>query len=137
MPAVWALVLHRFAKFVIEHEAVPEEPAGRVAFPTYDASGVPKAPAQANGQNVEEWAGVLMMVVGFGIDGYLALQKLFFGAELANRPLLLFGAVLMLAGLQIASLGILAELQIRTYHESQGKPIYTVREIIGSPSERS
>jgi glycosyltransferase involved in cell wall biosynthesis len=83
------------------------------------------------------WAGVVMMVVGFGIDGYLALQKLFFGAELANRPLLLFGAVLMLAGLQIASLGILAELQIRTYHESQGKPIYTVREIIGSPSERS
>lgn len=77
------------------------------------------------------WAGVLMMLAGFGIEAYLALQKLLFGAQLANRPLLLFGAVLMLAGLQIASLGILAELQIRTYHESQGKPIYTVREILG------
>jgi glycosyltransferase involved in cell wall biosynthesis len=76
------------------------------------------------------WAGVLMMVSGFGIEGYLAIQKLVFGAQLAGRPLLLFGAVLMLAGLQIASLGILAELQIRTYHESQGKPIYTVREVI-------
>lgn len=76
------------------------------------------------------WAGIAMMLVGFGIDAYLAFQKLFFGAQLANRPLLLFGAVLMLAGLQIASLGILAELQIRTYHESQGKPIYTVREVI-------
>jgi glycosyltransferase involved in cell wall biosynthesis len=76
------------------------------------------------------WAGVLMMVSGVGIEGYLAIQKLVFGAQLAGRPLLLFGAVLMLAGLQIASLGILAELQIRTYHESQGKPIYTVREVI-------
>ncbi len=77
------------------------------------------------------WAGIIMMLVGFGIDAYLAFQKLAFGAQLANRPLLLFGALLMLAGLQIASLGILAELQIRTYHESQGKPIYTVREILG------
>jgi glycosyltransferase involved in cell wall biosynthesis len=76
------------------------------------------------------WAGILMMVTGFGIEAYLAIQKLVFGAQLAGRPLLLFGAVLMLAGLQIASLGILAELQIRTYHESQGKPIYTVREVI-------
>jgi glycosyltransferase involved in cell wall biosynthesis len=76
------------------------------------------------------WAGILMMVTGFGIEAYLAIQKLAFGAQLAGRPLLLFGAVLMLAGLQIASLGILAELQIRTYHESQGKPIYTVREVI-------
>lgn len=83
------------------------------------------------------WAGILMMLVGFGIDAYLAFQKLAFGAQLANRPLLLFGAVLMLAGLQIASLGILAELQIRTYHESQGKPIYTVREIIGSAGPKT
>jgi len=77
------------------------------------------------------WAGVIMLLVGFGIDAYLAFQKLAFGAQLANRPLLLLGAVLMLAGLQIASLGILAELQIRTYHESQNKPIYNVREILG------
>src|SRR3972149_3663729 len=83
------------------------------------------------------WAGVLMMLAGFGIEAYLALQKLLFGAQLANRPLLLFGAVLMLAGLQIASLGILAELQIRTYHESQGKPIYTVREILGGRGRAS
>jgi glycosyltransferase involved in cell wall biosynthesis len=83
------------------------------------------------------WTGVVMMALGFGIDGYLALQKLFFGSQLANRPLLLFGTLLMLAGLQIASLGILAELQIRTYHESQGKPIYTVREIIGSAPRRT
>jgi hypothetical protein len=76
------------------------------------------------------WVGVIMLLVGFGIDAYLAFRKLAFGAQLANRPLLLFGAVLMLAGLQIASLGILAELQIRTYHESQNKPIYTVREIL-------
>ncbi len=83
------------------------------------------------------WAGIIMMLVGFGIDAYLAIQKLAFGAHLANRPLLLFGAVLMLAGLQIASLGILAELQIRTYHESKGKPIYTVREILGETDAKA
>ncbi|MEO5657701.1 MAG: glycosyltransferase family 2 protein, partial [Nitrospiria bacterium] len=78
------------------------------------------------------WAGVLMMWTGLSIDLYLAVQKLAFGVQLANRPLLLFGTVLILAGLQVASLGIFAEIQIRTYHESQGKPIYTVREIIAS-----
>lgn len=78
------------------------------------------------------WVGVVMMLAGFVVDGYLAFQKIAFGIQLANRPLLLFGTLLILAGLQTAGFGILAEIQIRTYHESQGKPIYTVREILGS-----
>jgi glycosyltransferase involved in cell wall biosynthesis len=80
------------------------------------------------------WTGIFLLAVGGIIDGYLAFLKIFTGASLANRPLLLLGTLLILAGLQITSLGILAELQIRTYHESQGRPIYSIREIIGRDS---
>ena len=76
------------------------------------------------------WSGLLLFIMGFFIDGYLAVQKIFFGASLANRPLLLMGTLLILAGLQIFSIGILAEIQIRTYYEAQGKPIYSIREIV-------
>jgi len=72
------------------------------------------------------WSGAIFFIVGLGIDAYLAIQKIFFGASLANRPLLLLGILLILAGLQMFGTGLLAEIQMRTYHESQGKPIYSV-----------
>ncbi len=64
----------------------------------------------------------------FGI--YLTILKLGFGEELADRPLLILVVVLLLAGLQLFSFGLLAELLMRTYHESQERPIYRVREVI-------
>ena len=72
----------------------------------------------------------MLFVTGTVIDGYLAFQKIFYGASLSNRPLLLFGTLLILAGLQLFSMGILAEIQVRTYYESQGKPIYSIRDRI-------
>jgi dolichol-phosphate mannosyltransferase len=71
-----------------------------------------------------------MAVSGLVIDAYLAAQKLFLGVQLANRPLLLFGTLLLLAGLQIFTLGILADMLARIYHESQNRPIYAVKETI-------
>jgi hypothetical protein len=54
---------------------------------------------------------------------------------LANRPLLLLAVLLVLVGFQFVSIGLLGEMLVRTYHESQRKPVYTVREIIsGGPS---
>jgi hypothetical protein len=76
------------------------------------------------------WGGLTLFLFGVCIDSYLALEKIFLGVELGGRPMLLFGTLLILAGLQLFSMGILAEIQVRTYHESQGKPIYTIREII-------
>ncbi len=76
------------------------------------------------------WLGVGMAMLGLTIDGVLAVQKVVWGVQLANRPLLLLGTLLLLAGLQIFTLGILAEMQVRIYHESQGRPIYTVKETI-------
>jgi len=76
------------------------------------------------------WLGVTMAVAGLAIDGYLAAQKLLWGVHLANRPLLLFGTLLVLAGLQIFTLGILADMLARVYHESQNRPIYAVKELV-------
>ncbi len=66
---------------------------------------------------------------GVSILGYLAFIKLFFGEAIAGRPLLLFGALFFLTGLILLSVGLIAELLVRIYHESQGKPIYVVKEM--------
>jgi hypothetical protein len=63
------------------------------------------------------------------ITTYLAYQRLFGYQSLANRPLLLFGILLIFTGVQLITLGLLAEMQARTYHESQDKAIYAIREI--------
>ena len=58
--------------------------------------------------------------------------------SIGNRPLLLFGILLVFTGVQLVTLGLLAELQARTYHESQNKPIYVIREVLEStPVEHS
>ncbi len=49
--------------------------------------------------------------------------------SIGNRPLLLFGILLVFTGVQLVTLGLLAELQVRTYHESQNKPTYVIREM--------
>ena len=49
-------------------------------------------------------------------------------------PLLLLGILLIFTGFQLVTLGLLAELQARTYHESQNKAIYVIREILQTPS---
>ena len=74
--------------------------------------------------------GLLMGAAGAAITGYLGYVRLFGGQGIGDRPLLLLGILLIFAGMQFLTLGLLAELQARTYHESQGKPIYAVREIL-------
>ncbi|MEX0269885.1 glycosyltransferase family 2 protein [Leptolyngbyaceae cyanobacterium UHCC 1019] len=73
--------------------------------------------------------GVLSIFLGTVIGLYLTSLKLSFG-ESINRPLLILVVVLILTGVQLFSFGLLAELLMRTYHESQGRPIYRVREVI-------
>jgi glycosyltransferase involved in cell wall biosynthesis len=75
--------------------------------------------------------GLFSMVLGAILGGYLTFVKLFMGQSIGNRPLLILAVVLLLAGVQLFSFGLLAELLMRTYHESQGKPIYRVREVLG------
>ena len=79
--------------------------------------------------------GLLMGTAGLAITAYLGYLRLFAGQGIGDRPLLLLGILLIFAGMQFLTLGLLAELQARTYHESQDKPIYAVREILETPVE--
>ena len=73
-----------------------------------------------------------MGLAGTAIVGYLGYVRLFAGQAIGDRPLLLLGILLLFAGMQLVTLGLLAELQARTYHESQNKPIYVVRDVLES-----
>src|SRR3954468_21060918 len=73
--------------------------------------------------------GLAMAIPGAIITGYLAFVRMIGAESIANRPLLLFGILLLFMGVQFITLGLLAELQARTYHESQNKPTYVIREI--------
>ena len=77
--------------------------------------------------------GLLSFVVGMVVLGYLAVVRLFLQQAIADRPLTLLGILLTMLGVQLVTSGLLAELVTRTYYESQGKRIYTVREERGCP----
>jgi glycosyltransferase involved in cell wall biosynthesis len=79
--------------------------------------------------------GMSMLAPGSLILAYLAFVKLFQGEAIGNRPLLLLGILLIFTGVQLVTLGLLAELQARTYHESQDKPTYVIRELREAPTE--
>lgn len=75
--------------------------------------------------------GVLLGFIGTGISLYLSLEKIIKGTSIGNRPLLLLGALLIIVGVQFVGLGLLGEMIVRVYHESQKKPIYVVKKILG------
>ncbi|MCI5211691.1 MAG: glycosyltransferase [Candidatus Electrothrix sp. ATG2] len=68
---------------------------------------------------------------GFLIALIMTVQRMFFEVPMGNRPLLLLAILLILMGMQFIYMGLLGELQVRTYHESQEKPIYVVRRVLG------
>lgn len=77
--------------------------------------------------------GLVMGGLGSAVLAYLAYIKYFQSQGIGNRPLLMGGILLVFTGVQLLTMGLLAELQARTYHESQGKPIYVVRQILEPP----
>lgn len=79
--------------------------------------------------------GVASGSVGFLIALIMTIQRQFFGIPLADRPLLFLAILLIFVGIQFISLGLIAELQARTYHESQQKPVYYVREVVSTKDE--
>ncbi len=72
--------------------------------------------------------GVVSLLIGSAVLFYLLIEKIL-GHDIWGRPLLLMGGGLFMAGLQLIALGILAELQVRTYYESQEKKPYKIRRI--------
>jgi glycosyltransferase involved in cell wall biosynthesis len=76
--------------------------------------------------------GFIMGLLGAAVCAWLAWVRLFGYESIGNRPLLLFGILLVFTGVQLVTLGLLAEMQARTYHESQNKPIYVIRDVLES-----
>jgi len=74
-------------------------------------------------------AGYLSLIAGSFISVYMLWVKLN-GSEIGGRPLLMLGILLILAGIQLITFGILAEMLMRTYYESQGKTPYRIRKEI-------
>lgn len=73
-------------------------------------------------------AGILSALAGFFICTWLAVLKIAYNEDIGSRPLLMLGILLIVVGVQLVSLGLVADVLSRTYHESQGKRPYYVRE---------
>ena len=86
--------------------------------------------------------GMPMSVFGLATIGWLSwlrMQASITGnwdgyQPIADRPLFLIAILLVLTGVQLVTVGLLAEMQARTYHESQGKPVYVVRRVLETPA---
>ena len=74
------------------------------------------------------FVGIISIMFSLAMSSYLLVLKIM-GEDIGNRPLLMFSLILGIAGVQLFSFGLLSELLIRTYHESQGRPIYRIRSI--------
>jgi glycosyltransferase involved in cell wall biosynthesis len=79
---------------------------------------------------LQMFGGIGFMMGGAGvlICAWITYQR-FFGYQSANRPLLIVGGIMALGGVILIMNGLLAEMLSRTYHESQDKPTYVIREI--------
>ena len=73
--------------------------------------------------------GVLLIILGVFIELYLLVVKFGFGQDIGTRPLLIFGMMFILGGIQLFTIGIVMELLIRTYYESQSKRPYRIKKI--------
>ena len=74
--------------------------------------------------------GLLSAAVGLLMGVYLTFLKIFFDQDIGGRPLLLLAVLLVVIGVQLITMGLIGEMVIRTYYESQSKPIYYVREVV-------
>lgn len=81
--------------------------------------------------------GILAFATGMVVGAYLSFIRLVLGQEIADRPLLTLAVLMTLTGIQLFCFGLLAELSMRTYHESQDRPIYRVREVLESNGNRN
>ncbi len=73
--------------------------------------------------------GLLSGIIGLLISFYLTVEKVFSGRDIGGRPLLLLGALLIIVGIQFIGMGLLGEMMVRVYHETQKKPIYVIKKV--------
>ncbi|MGM0613400.1 MAG: glycosyltransferase family 2 protein [Bacteroidota bacterium] len=78
--------------------------------------------------------GIVLFFIGVILNIYLLLLKIA-GQDIWGKPLLLLGVILLLAGIQLITVGVIAELLLRVYYESQQKKPYTIRKVFVNGEE--
>jgi len=80
--------------------------------------------------------GFISFGLGLLINLYLLVLKIM-GQDIWGKPLLILGLILLLGGIQFITIGIIADINVRTYFESQNKKTYTVRKVYHAKKEVS
>ncbi|MCB2225998.1 MAG: glycosyltransferase family 2 protein [Desulfarculaceae bacterium] len=80
--------------------------------------------------------GLFAFGAGFLLGLYYTCLKFFAGVPLWGKPGLFLAILLLFIGVQLICIGLLGEMQVRTYYEAQAKPIYAVRQVINHPKDR-
>lgn len=78
-------------------------------------------------------AGILLMGLSALMLLFLFIRRVFFSVAVLGSPFFQMSAMFFILGFQSILMGLIAELLVRTYHEAQGKPTYTIRERINFP----
>jgi glycosyltransferase involved in cell wall biosynthesis len=79
--------------------------------------------------------GFALWFLALACAAYVVFEKITAGVYAHRNPVLILAVFLAIIGVQSIMLGLLAELGIRTYHESQDKPIYVVRQVVGGSTK--
>lgn len=74
--------------------------------------------------------GLLSGTIGFITTGYLIIMRIFFNQGLADRPLFILSIFMIFIGIQLITMGLLAEITMRIYYQAQDKPTYVIKDII-------
>jgi len=74
--------------------------------------------------------GLFSGAVGFIMTSYLIIMRLFFNQSLADRPLFILSIFMIFIGVQLITIGLLAEVLIRVYHKVQNRSTYVIKDII-------
>jgi glycosyltransferase involved in cell wall biosynthesis len=80
-------------------------------------------------------AGIMLILISLAVLLYLFVRRVFFEISVLSSPFFQMSTMIFIMGFQSILMGLIAELLARTYHESQGKPIYTVRKVIKTASD--
>ncbi len=75
-------------------------------------------------------AGIVLILISLAILLYLFFRRIFVGVGVLSSPFFQMSTMIFIMGFQSILMGLIAELLVRTYHESQGKPTYTIRKVI-------
>lgn len=80
-------------------------------------------------------AGIFLIAASAAMILFLVARKLIYTTSMFDSPIFQMSTMIMILGFQSILMGLIAELLVRTYHESQHKPTYTIRKVVGKAGE--